>query len=65
MSVRVMGWNRRGALAIVEGIRVRVDRNRSRTRWRCDACGPQINTPTCPHAIRFAATPIPDKETPE
>ena len=61
-NVDVKAWNEREALAIVAGVRVRVDKNRYRARWRCDACGPQINAPTCPHATAFAATPIPKKE---
>lgn len=59
MNVVVKAWNPREALAIVDGTKVRVDKTPTRVRWRCDRCGYQLNHPTCPHALAFAATPIP------
>ncbi len=60
MNVDLRAWNQREALAIVDGVRVRVNRLAGRRiRWRCYDCGDQINAPTCPHALAFAAHPIP------
>ena len=57
LEVRVAGWNPKSAVAFVDGIRVRVRRREFDVLWLCDDCGKQPETPTCPHAIAFAATP--------
>jgi len=61
-DVDVRAWNTREALAVVDGVVVRVHRLGRRVRWRCRACGDQINQPTCAHARAFAATPIPPQK---
>lgn len=64
MDVVVKGWHERSAVALVDGVRVRVDRNQTRTRWRCDEHGPTINAPGCEHTQALFDTPIPTKGTP-
>ncbi len=63
MNVDLRAWNQREALAIVDGTQVRVNRLAGgRIRWRCRSCGDQINQPTCPHALAFAAHPYQQPE---
>lgn len=59
-EVEVKAWNQREALAVVDGVRVRVERRVRTVRWRCQACGPQVNRPTCRHTLALASTPIPE-----
>lgn len=55
-TVIVVSWSRAGALARVDGVRVRVRRYRSAVRRLCAACGTQLNFPRCPHAVALART---------
>lgn len=59
MDVRIRYVRSKEGLAYVDGVRIRVDRNTRRVRWRCDDCGAQINQPTCPHTVLLAQTPVP------
>ena len=61
MSVVVKAWSNRDALAIVDGTRVCIRRQRRSIRWICDEHG-NDNHPHCPHLAALAATPAdPDK----
>lgn len=56
LQVRVVGFNSRDALLIVDGIRVRIRKRPGRVTWLCDECG-RFPAPTCPHQLAAAVTP--------
>ena len=37
MTVNIIGWTDHDAVALVDGIRCRIRRNTTATRWLCDA----------------------------
>lgn len=59
-TVRVVGWNPKSALVIVDDVRVRIDRRgHGRTVWLCDEHGRRDDGTHCRHtglAARAAAT---------
>lgn len=65
-AVRVIGWDTRSAVALVDGVRCRVRRSASgRIRWVCDEHGTEA-TPHCHHLAAMAATsPPPDTRRPD
>lgn len=61
-SIRVVGWDHRGAVAIVDDVRCRIRRRVHETRWICDQHGTQP-TPHCHHLQALANQPAdPAKE---
>jgi hypothetical protein len=58
MTVTVLGWNNESAVALVDGVRVRVRRRRS-VVWICDVHG-RGGPGQCRHTQALADTPIPN-----
>lgn len=56
MTVNVLGWSHASAVALVDGVRVRVRRKRDAVWWMCDDCG-RARAPHCPHTDALAVTP--------
>lgn len=58
-DVEILGWDDRHAVAIVKGVKVRINRT---TRWTCAEHGSQLY-PHCIHTRALAKEPAdPDKE---
>ena len=63
MTVTLKGWNDRSAVALVDGVRVRVRRTRGECWWTCDLHGVDTR-PHCAHLDALAATPaLPEKRS--
>lgn len=59
-TVRVVFWNARDVIAVVDAVRVRIRVRRPGTWWVCDVHGRGLNTPGhCRHTAALAATPVP------
>lgn len=64
MNIRVIAWDLKGAVAVVDGVRCRVRRSRNGVRWICATHGTST-VPDCPHLKAFAAHPAePDTRRP-
>lgn len=64
MTVTVIAWSQRFAVADVDGTRVRVNRQHQRITWKCAEHGTHPDPRGCSHLQALAATPIdPDKES--
>lgn len=60
--VRQIGWSVVSAVALVDGVRCTIRRNRTAVRWSCDVHGTGSD-PHCNHLRELAdATPDPEKE---
>ncbi len=59
MTVVVIGWNFESAVALVDGVRVRVRHRPSRFIWICDQHG-RGGPGQCAHTEALAATPVPN-----
>jgi hypothetical protein len=61
MKVDVIAWDRQSAVAVVDGIRVRIRRSQQGARWICDLHGTD-EAPHCPHLQALADTPPPPEK---
>lgn len=60
-QLRVIGWDSTNALAVVDGVRVRIRRSRRAVRWMCDEHG-TAPAPHCPHTTILADSPAPPEK---
>lgn len=56
MNVHLSSWNDSGALAFVDGTRVRIKRNTTAVRWICAEHG-EGSENHCEHTAALAASP--------
>lgn len=59
LPVEVIGWSRHDAVALVDGVIVRIRRNRSTVRWICVQHGERTTPTLCRHTEALAVTSAP------